>query len=223
MRHRKAGVKLNRNSSHRKAMFRNMVTSLLKHDRIKTTDTRAKEVSRWADHIITLAKVGDLHARRQAMAIVREKDVVHKIFEEAKERFGQRNGGYTRVIKLGRRPGDAALISMIELVSSDDQAKKKKKKTKAAPKKAEAPKQEAVKAEPAASPDERVPEAVAQAEAAEEAVEPDTAGPAVEEAAAEALEAVPEQQEASAAEADAGNEQQDAAGQDAGEADKKSE
>jgi len=218
MRHRKAGVKLNRNSSHRKAMFRNMVTSLLKHDRIKTTDTRAKEVSRWADHIITLAKIGDLHARRQAMAIVREKDVVHKIFEEAKERFGQRNGGYTRVIKLGRRPGDAALISMIELVSSDDQAKKKKKKTKAAPKKTEAPKQEAVKAKPAASPDEQAPEALAQAEA----VEPDTAGP-VEEAAGEALEATPAQQEASAAEADTGNEQQDAAELDAGEVDKKSE
>jgi large subunit ribosomal protein L17 len=219
MRHRKAGVKLNRNSSHRKAMFRNMVTSLLKHDRIKTTDTRAKEVSRWADHIITLAKIGDLHARRQAMAIVREKDVVHKIFEEAKERFGQRNGGYTRVIKLGRRSGDAALISMIELVSADDLVKKKKKKTKTASKKSEAPKREAVKAAPAASADKHALEAKVQAAA----VEPDTADP-VEEAAGDALETAPEQQEeATAAEADTGDEQHDAAGQDAEEVEKKSE
>ena len=73
MRHQKAGVKLGRSSSHRDAMFRNMVTSLLKHDRIRTTDVKAKELKRWADHIVTLAKRGDLHARRQAMAIVREK------------------------------------------------------------------------------------------------------------------------------------------------------
>ncbi len=132
MRHRKAGVKLNKNSSHRQAMFRNMVTSLFKYDRIKTTDVRAKEVSRWADHIITLAKRGDLHARRQAMAIVREKNVVHKLFEEAKERFGNREGGYTRVVKLGNRPGDAALISVIEFVTDIQAAKKKKKKTKVA-------------------------------------------------------------------------------------------
>ena len=90
MRHRKSGVKLNRSSSHRQAMFRNMVTSLLKHDRIKTTDVRAKELRRWADRIITLAKRGDLHARRQALAIVREKAVVHKIFEEANKRFGKK-------------------------------------------------------------------------------------------------------------------------------------
>lgn len=129
MRHRRSGVKLNRSSSHRQAMFRNMVTSLLKHDRIKTTDVRAKELRRWADRIITLAKRGDLHARRQALAIVREKAVVHKIFEEAHDRFGKINGGYTRIVKIGKRPGDAADISMIELVSIKDQAKKRKKKT----------------------------------------------------------------------------------------------
>ena len=108
MRHRKAGLKLNRTPSHRNAMFRNMVTSLLKHDRIRTTGAKAMELRRWADHIITLAKRGDLHARRQALAIVREKDVVHKLFENAAERFGATSGGYTRVVKLGRRPGDAA-------------------------------------------------------------------------------------------------------------------
>ena len=116
MRHRKAGVKLNRTSSHRDAMFRNMVTSLIKHDRIRTTDVKAKELRRWADKLVTLAKRGDLHARRQAMAIVREKAVVHKLFAEAAERFGHRNGGYTRIIKMGIRPGDTAKMALIEFV-----------------------------------------------------------------------------------------------------------
>ena len=142
MRHRKAVLKLNRTPSHRKAMFRNMVTSLFKYERIKTTGPKAKEVSRWADHLITLAKRGDLHARRQALAIVREKAVVHKLFDQAAERFGSVSGGYTRVVKLGRRPGDAAPISLVELIYSQETKKKKtkKKKTKAdaAPKKAEA-------------------------------------------------------------------------------------
>ena len=135
MRHRKAGSKFNRNSSHRKAMFRNMVTSLLKYERIKTTDQKAKELRSWADHIITLAKRGDLHARRQALSIVREKAVVHKIFEEAPKRFASVSGGYTRVIKLGRRQGDAAMMSLIELVTPEV---KKPKKKKAAKKKAAA-------------------------------------------------------------------------------------
>ncbi len=129
MRHRKSGVKLNRTTSHRQAMFRNMVTSLLKHDRIKTTDAKAKELRRWADHIVTLAKRGDLHARRMAMSIVREKDVVHKIFEEAPKRFGSINGGYTRIVKIGRRPGDAAAMTLVELVSSDMAKPIKTKKT----------------------------------------------------------------------------------------------
>jgi large subunit ribosomal protein L17 len=131
MRHRKAGIKLNRTPSHRKAMFRNMVTSLLKHERIQTTVPKAKELRRWADHVITLAKRGDLHARRQALAIVREKDVVHKLFETANERFGSVSGGYTRIVKLGRRAGDAAPISLIELVVTQDTKKKKSKKKKA--------------------------------------------------------------------------------------------
>ena len=130
MRHRKAGLKLNRTSSHRNAMFRNMVTSLLKHDRIRTTGTKAKEIRRWADHLITLAKRGDLHARRQALAIVREKEVVHKLFEQADERFGAVSGGYTRVIKLGIRPGDAAPMSLVELIAHQDTKKKKTKKKK---------------------------------------------------------------------------------------------
>jgi large subunit ribosomal protein L17 len=116
-----------------------MVTSLFKHDRIRTTDAKAKELRRWADRIITLAKKGDLHARRQALAIVREKDVVHKLFEQAQERFGKTNGGYTRIIKLGRRPGDAAAVSLIELISADEIGKKKKKKAKPEAKKQAVP------------------------------------------------------------------------------------
>jgi len=129
MRHRKSGLKLNRTASHRDAMFRNMVTSLFKHQRIQTTDAKAKELRRWADHLVTLAKRGDLHARRQAMAIVREKNVVHKLFEEAQSRFSATAGGYTRVVKLGRRAGDAAPISVIELVTPSADAGKTKKKT----------------------------------------------------------------------------------------------
>lgn len=130
MRHRKAGLKLNRTPSHRNAMFRNMVTSLLKYERIRTTGTKAKEVSRWADKLITLAKRGDLHARRQALSIVREKEVVHKLFEHADERFGAVSGGYTRVTKLGQRPGDAAPMSLVELIALQDTKKKKAKKKK---------------------------------------------------------------------------------------------
>ena len=133
MRHRKASLKLNRTTSHRKAMFRNMVTSLFKHERIRTTDAKAKELRRWADHVITLAKRGDLHARRQALSIIREKDVVHKLFAEANDRFGSSAGGYTRIVKLGRRAGDAAPISLVELVVPEAGAKKKTKKKTAKP------------------------------------------------------------------------------------------
>jgi large subunit ribosomal protein L17 len=132
MRHQKASIKLNRTGSHRNAMFRNMVTSLFKHERIRTTDAKAKELKRWADHLITLAKHGGLHARRQALSIIREKKIVHQLFEMAPERFGNINGGYTRVVKLGYRPGDAARISMVELIDFESQEKIKtpKKKTK---------------------------------------------------------------------------------------------
>jgi len=109
-------------------MFRNMVTSLFKHERIRTTVAKAKELRRLADHVITLAKRGDLHARRQALAVVREKRVVHKLFEEANEKFGNSAGGYTRVVKLGRRSGDAAPMSLVELVVPVEGGKKKAKK-----------------------------------------------------------------------------------------------
>ena len=134
MRHRKAGVKLNKTSSHRQAMFRNMVTSLFKYDRIRTTDAKAKELRRWADHMITLAKRGDLHARRQALAIIREKDVVHRLFEEAAGRFGAISGGYTRLVKLGARPGDAAPVTLVELRAAGAVSKKKAPKSQTASK-----------------------------------------------------------------------------------------
>jgi large subunit ribosomal protein L17 len=124
MRHKKSGLKLNRTSSHRKAMFRNMVTSLLKHEKIKTTHVKAKEVSRWADYIITLAKKGDLSSRRLALSIVREKDVVHELFNNASEKFGPLLGGYTRITKIGRRAGDAAPISLVEILPVDKRDKK---------------------------------------------------------------------------------------------------
>lgn len=115
-------------------MFRNMVTSLFKHDRIRTTDAKAKEIRRWADQLVTLAKRGDLHARRQAMAIIQEKDVVHKLFAEAPKRFADVNGGYTRVVKIGFRPGDAAAVSLVELVTPEPKKKKKpRRKKKATP------------------------------------------------------------------------------------------
>lgn len=158
MRHRKSGVKLNMTSSHKNAMFRNMVTSLLKYDRIQTTDSKAKELRRWADHIITLAKKGDLHARRQAMSIVREKDVVHKIFEEAPKRFASVSGGYTRIIKIGRRAGDAAPVSLIELVAPESAKKKTTKKTKKATPKKTAPKKKAEKKKDAAQTATDTPE-----------------------------------------------------------------
>ena len=134
MRHQKAGRKLGRTASHRNAMFRNMVTSLFQHGRIQTTDAKAKELRRWADQMITLAKRGDLHARRQALAVIRDKAVVHKLFEEAKKRFGDRAGGYTHIVKVGRRRGDAAPISLVELVTAEEKKEKKKRKPKAAKK-----------------------------------------------------------------------------------------
>jgi len=100
-------------------MYRNMVTSLLEHERIQTTDAKAKEVRRLADRMITLGKKGGLHARRRALSVIRDRDVAAKVFDELAERYRERPGGYTRVLKLGTRHGDSAAISMVELVDSD--------------------------------------------------------------------------------------------------------
>jgi large subunit ribosomal protein L17 len=119
MRHRKRHGKLGRTSAHRGALLRNMVTSLLHHERIETTDARAKELRRVADRMISLGKRGDLHARRQALAVIRDKDVTAKVFGELAERYRERPGGYTRVLKVRRRVGDAAPLSIVELVDAE--------------------------------------------------------------------------------------------------------
>jgi large subunit ribosomal protein L17 len=116
MRHRNSGRKLGRTTSHREAMFRNMVTSLFEHERIVTTTPKAKEARRLADKMITLAKKGDLHARRQALSFIRSKDVVAKLFDVIQLQFVDRNGGYTRIIQTGVRQGDAAAMAILELV-----------------------------------------------------------------------------------------------------------
>lgn len=127
MRHGVSGRKLNRVTSHRLAMFRNMVTSLLEHERIFTTVYKAKELRRWAEWMITLGKRGDLHARRQASATIRTKPIVHKLFEELAPRYQNRAGGYTRIVKVGYRRGDASPMCLIEFVSDEQRVPKKAK------------------------------------------------------------------------------------------------
>ena len=119
MRHRKRHGKLGRSSAHRKALLRNLVTSLLDRERIETTDAKAKELRRVADRMITLGKRGSLHARRRALSVIRSKEVTSKVFDELADRFRERPGGYTRVLKVRRRTGDAAPMSIIELVEGD--------------------------------------------------------------------------------------------------------
>jgi large subunit ribosomal protein L17 len=123
MRHRMSGRKLNRTSSHRKAMFANMTVSLLRHEQIMTTLPKAKELRRVADRVITLGKRGTLHTRRQAAAILGDDVLVQKLFGPLAERYRDRSGGYTRVLKAGFRYGDNAPMAVIELVDRDPGAK----------------------------------------------------------------------------------------------------
>jgi large subunit ribosomal protein L17 len=122
MRHLNQGRKLGRTSAHRKALFRNLVLALVKHERIKTTDAKAKELRRYADRMVTLGKRGDLAARRLAFAFMQSRDAVKRLFDEIAPRFKERNGGYTRVVKFGFRRGDAAPLSIIEFSDYSDQA-----------------------------------------------------------------------------------------------------
>lgn len=142
MRHHKTGRKLGRDSSHRRAMFRNMVTSLFRHEQLVTTDAKAKEIRPLAEKMITLAKRGDLHARRQALSFIQDKAVTHRLFEDIKERYLKRQGGYVRILKKGNRKGDGAPLSVIQLLPPDEEKKKGKRKAKAA-----APKPEPVSGE----------------------------------------------------------------------------
>jgi len=128
MRHRKAGRKLGRTSSHRKAMLRNLVTSLLRHEKIITTDAKAKELRSVAEKMITLGKRGSLHARRQALSYIRDRKVTDKVFVELSPRYSERVGGYTRIIKTGNRVGDNAPLSVIEMIPEIKKESKKPKK-----------------------------------------------------------------------------------------------
>tara|TARA_B110000305_G_scaffold221730_1_gene264730 strand:+ start:333 stop:773 length:441 start_codon:yes stop_codon:yes gene_type:complete len=125
MKHRLKGKKLNRTSSHRKALFKNMAQAIIKHEQIITTLPKAKTMKPIVDKLITLGKKGDLHARRQAFAKLRDDGMVAKLFDTLATRYADRNGGYTRVLKAGYRYGDAAAMAVIELVDRDEDARGK--------------------------------------------------------------------------------------------------
>jgi large subunit ribosomal protein L17 len=129
MRHARAGKKLGRDSAHRKALYSNLAGALIEHGRIKTTVTKAKAVKPIAEQMITLGRRGDLHARRQATAFLRSRDVVHKLFAEVAPLFKDRPGGYTRIIKIGPRQGDAAEMAYLELVDEEYVAKEREART----------------------------------------------------------------------------------------------
>ena len=127
MRHLKQGVKLGRTTSHRKALFRNIVTSLIRYEKIETTLAKAKELRRVADRMVTLGKKGTLSARRRAAEYVKDKDIVRKLFDAIAKRYAERKGGYTRIYKIGVRRGDAAKMAVIELVDRDVSAEPKRR------------------------------------------------------------------------------------------------
>ncbi len=200
MRHQRAGKKLGRDAAHRKALYANLAGSLIEHGRIKTTVTKAKAVKPLAEQMITLGRRGDLHARRQATAFLRSRDVVHHLFAEIAPRFKDRPGGYTRIVKIGPRPGDAAEMAYLELVDGEVQPRPARA---AASPAAEA----AAPAEDAAVPAEaevEAPAAEAEAASVEEPLDETAEAPAgepevVEEPVAEAEPAGDEPVEAEAA------------------------
>ena len=140
MRRRKTGRKLNRTPSHRKALFRNQLQQLIEHERICTTEAKAKELKRLMDKFITLAKKDTLHARRLAYKELKQRKIVQILFDEVSPQYADRNGGYTRVVKLGQRQGDGARMAMLELVGFDTAQKKKKVREEKQAKKKEAEK-----------------------------------------------------------------------------------
>jgi large subunit ribosomal protein L17 len=125
VRHARTGKKLGRDSAHRRALYANLAGALIEHGRIKTTVTKAKAVRPLAEQMITLGRRGDLHARRQATAVLRDRDVVHKLFADVAPLFRDRPGGYTRIVKIGPRPGDAAEMAYLELVDEEYVAKER--------------------------------------------------------------------------------------------------
>jgi large subunit ribosomal protein L17 len=180
VRHARSGKKLGRDSAHRKALYSNLAGALIEHGRIKTTVTKAKAVKPLAEQMITLGRRGDLHARRQATAFLRSRDVVHKLFAEVGPLFKDRPGGYTRIVKIGPRPGDAAEMAYLELVDEEYVAKEREART---PEPAAVAVEEPVEAEEPV--EETAAEDEAEAEAAEEVPATDESEPEPE-AAAEA-------------------------------------
>lgn len=131
MRHLKAGRRLSRTTEHRQAMLRTLITQLFEHEQVQTTQAKAKEARQWAEKMITLAKRGDLAARRQALRVIRTKKAMAKLFGELKQRYQDRPGGYTRIIPLGFRVGDGAPLTLLELVGRPEKLPKAKKKASA--------------------------------------------------------------------------------------------
>ena len=182
MRHARAGKKLGRDSAHRKALYSNLAGALIEHGRIKTTVTKAKAVKPHVEHMITLGRRGDLHARRQATAFLRSRDVVHKLFADVAPLFKDRPGGYTRIIKIGTRAGDSAEMAYIELVDEEYVATQREERT---PDPVVVPEPE-TEEEPEASAAEAETEEPAEddaAEAEEPAAEPDEVSDTAETAA----------------------------------------
>ncbi len=169
MRHQRSGKKLGRDAAHRKALYSNLAGALIEHGRIRTTVTKAKAVKPIAEQMITLGRRGDLHARRQAVAFLRSKDVVHKLFAEVGPRYKDRPGGYSRIIKIGPRPGDAAEMAYLELVDEPITPRPRRERA-AAPVAVPAPAAE----EPASTEEELVedPEADEPAAAGDEPAQP---------------------------------------------------
>ncbi len=161
MRHQRTGKKLGRDSAHRRALYANLASELIEHERIKTTITKAKAVKPLAEQMITLGRRGDMHARRQAVAFLGSKDIVHKLFDDLGPRYAERPGGYLRIIRIGPRPGDAAEMVYLELVDTPLVFKERKR-----------PGESSASAEPAAEPEETGTEA---AEPVAEAGEPEPA------------------------------------------------
>jgi large subunit ribosomal protein L17 len=187
MRHQRSGKKLGRDSAHRRALYANLTSELIEHERIKTTVTKAKAVKPIAEQMITLGRRGDIHARRQAVAFLRSKDIVHKLFADLGPRFADRPGGYARIVRLGPRPGDAAEMVYLELVDTPLVFKRKQAEgTETSELEAEAPEELEPAAEAEAEPASEA-EPTAEAEEAEPAAtgEPE-ADAASDEPAAEA-------------------------------------
>jgi len=185
VRHARTGKKLGRDSAHRRALYANLAGALIEHGRIKTTVTKAKAVRPLAEQMITLGRRGDLHARRQATAVLRDRDVVHKLFADVAPLFRDRPGGYTRIVKIGPRPGDAAEMAYLELVNEEYVAAQREERTPEPVAEAEPVDEDETEAVAAEEEPEAEADAGAEAEAAEEPAaeaEGDSAGGADESA-----------------------------------------